>query len=69
VRFQQGERAEQLEDQSYQGKVTARYVFKGGEVVQQEQLDQLEPPRRSDPFANVEQALQNIASLPVTSVP
>jgi hypothetical protein len=59
VRFQGGERVEQLEDQKFQGKVTARYVFKGEEIVQQEQLDNAEPPRAFEPFASVAQALQN----------
>jgi hypothetical protein len=59
VRFDNGEQAEQLEDQKYQGKVTARYVFKAGQVVHQEQLENADPPRLSEPFGNVEQALQS----------
>ena len=57
VRFENGERAEQFEDQKYQGKVTARYVLKNGAVAQQEQLDNAEPPRLSEPFGAVERAL------------
>ena len=42
---------EQLEDQKYQGKITARYVFKGDQVINQEQVANGEPPRASAPFA------------------
>jgi hypothetical protein len=61
VRFRDGERAEQLEDQKYDGKVTARYVFNGGEVVGQEQLENAEPPRRSELFTEVEQEFKKAA--------
>jgi hypothetical protein len=60
VNFHNGERIEQLEDQNYQGKVTARYVFKDGEVVRQEQVESAEPPRPSEPFADVEREFQNV---------
>jgi hypothetical protein len=62
VRFRDGKRAEQLEDQKYEGKVTARYVFNGGELVSQEQLENAEPPRRSEPFTEVELELKKAVS-------
>jgi hypothetical protein len=51
---------EQLEDQKYQGKITARYVFKGDQVISQEQLENAEPPRVSAPFTRVEDERRNI---------
>jgi hypothetical protein len=61
VNFRNGERVEQLEDQSYQGKITARYAFQGGQVIQQEQVSSGDPPRASAPFAAVEEELQTMA--------
>ena len=61
MNFQNGERIEQLEDQKYEGRVTARYVFKDGQVVNQEQLENVEPPRASSTFASVEEELRSIA--------
>ena len=57
--FQNGERIEQLEDHNYQGKITARYIFKGGQIVGQETLEQnLDPPRVSKPFRTIEEEAQ-----------
>jgi leucyl-tRNA synthetase len=61
VRFQNGVQVEQLEDQKFQGKVTARYSFKDGQVVDQEQVTDGEPPRSSAPFGRVEEELRNMA--------
>jgi hypothetical protein len=61
VRFQNGAQVEQLEDQKYQGKVTARYIFKDGQVVGQEQVADGEPPRPSAPFSTVEEELRSMA--------
>jgi hypothetical protein len=59
VNFQNGERTEQLEDQNYQGKITARYIFKGGQVIAQETLESVEPPRVSKPFNTIEEELKS----------
>ena len=61
VKFEHGERIEQLEDQKFQGKITARYVFKGGELAAQEQVADGDPPFASLPFVPVEQELQSMA--------
>jgi hypothetical protein len=60
VNFQNGERVEQLEDQSFSGKVSARYRFKDGQIVDQEQLKNAEPPRLSPAFVVVEEILRTI---------
>jgi hypothetical protein len=60
--FQNGQRVEQLEDQSYRGKISARYRFEGGQVVAQEQVADAEPPSIALPFASVEEELKNMAS-------
>ncbi|HXF76880.1 MAG TPA: hypothetical protein VNN13_12355, partial [Methylomirabilota bacterium] len=49
-----------LEDQNYQGVVTARYWFKGDQVVGQEQLANVAPPRVSEPFTGIDERLKNI---------
>jgi hypothetical protein len=69
VSFQNGEQIEQLEDQKHQGKVTARYSFKGGQIVGQEPVADGEPPRPSAPFVAVEEELRSMAGygLPFTT--
>ena len=46
---------EQLEDQDYRGTVTARYLFKAGQVIDQQQVASSEPPRESVQFGAVEE--------------
>src|SRR5207247_6079492 len=53
VNVQNGERVEQLEDQSYQGKITGRYLFKDGQVVAQEQVAAADPPSVARPFVSL----------------
>jgi hypothetical protein len=61
VNFQNGERTEQLEDQTYRGKISARYVFKNGQVVAQEQVADADPPSVASPFVAVEEELRSVA--------
>jgi hypothetical protein len=62
IRFENNERVEQLEDQNFRGKISARYLFKGGQVVGQEQISDGEPPSVALPFAAVEEEFKNMAS-------
>ena len=62
VRFENNERVEQLEDQNFRGKISARYLFKGGQVVCQEQVADGEPPSVTFPFVAVEEEFRNMAS-------
>jgi hypothetical protein len=57
-----GERVEQLEDQNYRGKISARYLFKAGQVVGQEQVADGEPPSVVSPFVSVEEQFKSMAS-------
>jgi len=62
VNFQNGERVEQLEDQEFRGKITARYIFKSGQVTGQEPVAHGEPPIAAAPFGLVDEELRNLAS-------
>ncbi len=63
INFQNGEKIEQLEDQGLTGKITARYTFKSGQVVAQEQLANVEPPPGTRPFAAVEDEVIKMAGV------
>jgi hypothetical protein len=67
VHFQNGERTEQLEDQNFRGKITARYVFKSGQVTGQEQVADGEPPTGAPPFGSVDEELRNMTSITPSS--
>src|SRR5262249_21748333 len=58
-RFENNEPVEQLEDQNFRGKISARYLFKGGQVVGQEQVADMEPPSVTFPFVAVEEEFRN----------
>jgi len=58
VKFENGERVEQLEDQNSRGTVSARYTFKNGQLTGQEQVADAPPPVSSAPFVSVETAIQ-----------
>ena len=62
VKFENNERVEQLEDQNFRGKISARYLFKAGQVVGQEQVADAEPPSVAFPFVAVEEEFKNMAS-------
>jgi hypothetical protein len=62
VNFQNGEQIEQLEDQAFRGKITARYVFKSGQVTGQEQVADGEPPTAAPPFGTIDEELRNMTS-------
>ena len=62
VKFENNERVEQLEDQNFRGKISARYVFKAGQIVGQEQVADAEPPSVAFPFVAVEEEFRNMAS-------
>jgi len=62
VNFQNGEQVEQLEDQDFRGKITARYVFKGGQVVGQEQVADGAPPSAAATFGAVEDEVRSMAT-------
>jgi len=64
VTFVNGERVEQLEDQKGQGKISARYVVKGGQVGAQEAGADGEPPRAAPGFGAVEEEYQAMAIAP-----
>ena len=62
MNFRNGEKTEQLEDQHYRGKISARYLFKGDQVIGQEQVADADPPSIAAPFTAVEEELKSIAS-------
>ena len=62
VRFENNQRVEQLEDQNFRGKISARYLFQGDQVTGQEQIPDAEPPSVAFPFVAVEEELRNMAS-------
>jgi hypothetical protein len=62
VRFQDGERVEQLEDQKIIGKISARYLFKGEQLIGQEEVPDSDPPADSAPFVAVAEEVRNMAA-------
>jgi hypothetical protein len=63
VNFQNGERVEQLEDQKFSGKISARYLFKGDQLISQEAAD-ADPPSRSAAFLAVAEEARGMAAPP-----
>jgi hypothetical protein len=61
-KFENSEPVEQLEDQKFLGKINARYLFKGGELVGQEQVQDGDPPSVAAAFVSVEEELRSMAS-------
>jgi len=51
--FKDGRRIRQEEDLNFDGKIDARYIFKQGKVVKQEQVAELEPKFPVLPFSSV----------------
>jgi hypothetical protein len=61
VRFANGERIEQAEDQHFRGTISARYFFENSELMEQKQVNNDPPPWKASLFATVEEELQSMA--------
>ena len=58
--FQNGELVEQLEDQKFTGRISARYLFKSGQVTGQEQVADADPPSRAAAFTAIDDELRSM---------
>jgi hypothetical protein len=54
VAYKDGQKIIQEEDLNFSGKITARYFFKDGQVIRQEQVAEEEPKWSSQPFSPVQ---------------
>ena len=58
--YKDGQKIIQEEDLNFSGKITARYFFKDGQVIRQEQVAEEEPRVTPQPFSSAQEELNRM---------